>query len=79
MRNKLEGQTVTELENGLTNIKGTCRFIGIDHEVVVPSEGLKQWLSGMAIQRAMPNVSLDDREFLISGVSPRGWEEKFGK
>ncbi len=79
MRNKLDGQTLTELENGLTSIKGTCRFIGIDHEIVVPSDGLKQWLSGMAIQRAMPDVSLDDREFLISGVSPRGWEEKFGK
>jgi hypothetical protein len=26
----------------------------------------------------MPSLSDDDREFLITGISPEGWEQKFG-
>jgi hypothetical protein len=31
------------------------------------------------IQDAFPYLSSDDREFLISGMSPEGWEKTFGK
>ena len=31
------------------------------------------------VQDAFPYLSSDDREFLISGMSPEGWEETFGK
>ena len=29
----------------------------------------------IAIQDALPELNADDREFLISGFSPEGWEE----
>ena len=31
------------------------------------------------IQVALPELNADDREFLISGFSPEGWDEIYGK
>ena len=33
------------------------------------------WVRGMLIQDAMPDVCLDHREFLISGIYPGEWDE----
>jgi hypothetical protein len=54
-------------------------FTGEPHEIVVPTDGLNKWLHGERIQDAMPEVHPDTREFLISGISPKGWEQTFGK
>lgn len=35
------------------------------------------WLAGELIQIAMPNVSSEDREFVLSGITPEEWEEAF--
>ncbi len=37
----------------------------------------KAWLGGMHIQDAMPNVSAEEREFLISGITPEEWNATF--
>ena len=43
-------------------------------------EQYDSWKSGAGlIQRVMPNVSAEDREFLISGYTPEDWEAIFGK
>ena len=55
-------------------IKGDCVFTGEFYQCRVLSEGFNKWLNGELIQIAMPEVSLDDREFLISGISPVGWD-----
>lgn len=34
--------------------------------------------SGLA-QEAFPDLSLDEREFIISGIHPTEWEQLFGK
>lgn len=70
---------VTESETpGIVNVKGNCVFTGEEYQCSVPLDGLKKWQDGTAIQQAMPNVSADDREFLISGISPAGWKSTFG-
>lgn len=33
------------------------------------------WKRGMLIQDAMPDVPVDHREFLISGIYPGDWDE----
>ncbi len=71
------GQIATERPGGTTLVRGKCTFTDQSHEVIVPTDGLDRWLCGALIQDAMPNVSADDREFLISGISPKGWEETF--
>lgn len=37
------------------------------------------WKAGTLIQNAFPNLSTDEREFLISGTTKEEWEEAFGK
>jgi hypothetical protein len=29
------------------------------------------------VQEAFPNMALDDREFILSGITPKVWAEKF--
>lgn len=33
---------------------------------------------GMLIQDAMPHLSADDREFLMSGITPEEWDAHYG-
>ena len=49
----------------------------IVREINVTSEQLANWEKGMSIQRAMPHLSADDREFLETGISPEEWDETF--
>jgi hypothetical protein len=48
-------------------------------ELDITLEQYKRWKDGMLIQKAMPNLSAGEREFLITGINPIEWEQKFGK
>lgn len=56
-------------------------FTGVEHSLDIPvtQEQLDAWNSGMPIQRAMPNISADDREFIKTGVTKEEWDETFGE
>ena len=70
---------VTLLDGGdLAQVTGNCVFTGEEYQCQVPAKGLERWLAGEHIQNAMPSVSADDREFLMSGISPKGWTQAFG-
>jgi hypothetical protein len=69
---------MVEGPDGLTTVSGKCVFTGEEYSCQVPTDGIKMWLNGERIHRALPGVSLDDREFLISGISPNGWKKTFG-
>jgi len=57
-----------------SDLSGKTRIIEID----VTQEQLDQWASGTLIQNAMPNLDDDDREFIMSGITPAEWDELFG-
>lgn len=57
---------------------GPCIKTGKPYSVTVPGEGLYRYHQGELIQRCFPNLSVDDREFLMSGYSPEGWQLAFG-
>lgn len=61
-------------------IRRTSPFSGktVDREIPVTQEQINNWQSGTLIQDAMPNVSSEDREFLITGITPEEWKEYFG-
>ena len=46
-------------------------------DINVTPEQLKEWRSGTFIQDAMPNLSPDEREFIMTGVTPDQWEKMF--
>ncbi len=52
---------------------------GVKHTMVidVTEEQYYDWLNGKLIQKAMPNLSPDDREFMINGITPEEWGNTF--
>ena len=70
--------TVKQLSDGFSQVSGNCAFTGENYSCKVPTTGLEIWQSGAPIQGAMPNVPAEEREFLISGISPNGWRKTFG-
>ena len=56
-------------------------FTGKIHtrNIPVTQEQLDDWANGQVIQQVMPNLSVDDREFLMTGVTPEEWAEVFGE
>jgi hypothetical protein len=47
---------------------------GKPYYVDVPLSGYQKWMRGALIQHAFPYLLPGEREFLISGVSPEGWD-----
>jgi hypothetical protein len=46
-------------------------------DIPVTEEQLRAWNNGGLIQNVMPNLNADQREFLISGMTPGQFEELF--
>jgi hypothetical protein len=46
-------------------------------EIPVTEEQFKLYESGMLIQHAMPNISSEDREFIMTGITPEEWAKVF--
>lgn len=46
-------------------------------DIDVTQKQIDQWLDGMHIQHAMPNLSPDDREFIMSGITSEEWNWYF--
>jgi hypothetical protein len=42
--------------------------------IPVPEHERKAWKDGMLLQDAMPSLTQDDRELLISGTCPKCWD-----
>jgi len=49
---------------------GKVRTLDLD----IPKEGYEDWMAGELIQNALPDLSTDEREFLISGVTAEEWK-----
>ena len=47
-------------------------------DLPVSQEQLTQWQRGVPIQTAMPHLSPDEREFIISGMTSDDWKRMFG-
>ena len=46
---------------------------------VLDRVAVEKWQEGENIQRAFPNMSIEDREILISGTHPACWDKLFPK
>jgi putative SOS response-associated peptidase YedK len=64
--------------DSMVKVTGPCKFTGEAYSCVVPVDGFAKFMKGEHAQTALPRVSADDREFLISGISPTGWKKAFG-
>lgn len=55
----------------------TCPVCHALSDVIVGSADYKAWQSGLVIQEAMPHLSVDDREKLITGFCSPCWDRMF--
>jgi len=58
---------------------GPCLGTRKNYSVTVKAPDLYKYRQGEYIQNAFPYLSAGDREFLMSGYSPEGWEKTFGR
>lgn len=58
-------------------IKKKNPFTGKESEMEIPvtPEQLQAWEGGELIQRAMPNLNADQREFIRSGLLPQEFDD----
>tara|TARA_X000001382_G_scaffold90801_1_gene65423 strand:+ start:82 stop:282 length:201 start_codon:yes stop_codon:yes gene_type:complete len=62
-------------------IRRTCAINGKTRTMDLPisEKELKDWERGTPIQEAMPRLTPDQREFVLTGLLPDEWEELFSK
>lgn len=58
-----------------SNLTGKLHTKDLD----ITQEQIDDWKSGTLIQRAMPNLTPDEREFLISGSTAEEWNTVFNE
>ena len=60
-------------------ITNTSGLTGVKHtrEIDCTAEQLSKWQAGELIQNAFPDLNADDREFLITGITPEEWDKAF--
>ena len=46
-------------------------------EIDVTQEQIALWESGTLIQNAMPHLTPDEREFIMTGITPNEWDSAF--
>ncbi len=69
---------VTPVSKKKIRLTGPCVITGNQYSVVVAKEAATNYFKlGMKIHEAFPKLSLEEREFLISGISPEGWNKTF--
>ena len=59
----------------------TSILTGVTHTIDIPNlteDQVNALMSGTVIQKAMPHLSSDHREFLKTGITPKEWADVFG-
>ena len=69
------GVTFTRGRFGSTELSS----MNLDIEYTEFVLGLQQWLRGALIQDVFPKASSEEREFIVSGLTPEAWDEIFGE
>ena len=59
-------------------IAAICRSCQKSHDLLVNMSDVHEWMTGKYIQDAMPYLSADERELLISKTCGVCWNEMFG-
>ena len=62
-------------KGNIMQITKVSMFTKKEHTLDIPvtNEQLEKWNKGMVIQEAMPHLTPDQREFLMTGVTKEEW------
>lgn len=67
--------SVRLVPGGELEATAVCEVTGSPYVVKVSYSGYKRWKSGALIQNALPELTDDQREFLMSGLTPAEWNK----
>ena len=67
---------VLELHSGMQISKRSMATGELNTMVLdITQDQIHAWQGGMLVQDAMPQLSADEREFLMTGMTPAEWNE----
>jgi len=58
-------------------ITGNLNEVEIPMSIEAYALGMAQWRRGALIQDAFPTLKAEIREFIMSGITPKEWDELF--
>lgn len=70
MRNT-QNRRDSQMDNPIGVFPVKCIHCDVEQQVTAPAVGLLAWQNGELIQNALPELSADDRELLISRTCPK--------
>ena len=70
---------IEHVAENMVRITKTSMLSGLQSSMDLPvRQGhIDHWLGGALIQDAMPHLDPDQREFLMTGITPDEWNEAF--
>jgi hypothetical protein len=70
---------IEHVAENMVRITKTSMLSGLQSSMDLPvRQGhIDNWLGGALIQDAMPHLDADQREFLMTGITPAEWDEVF--
>jgi hypothetical protein len=60
-----------------SRVFGKCVITKQDWECEMPTDGIRRFCLGEPIHKCLGTEPAENREFLISGISPAGWAKLF--
>jgi hypothetical protein len=60
-----------------SRVFGKCVITKQDWECVLPTEGIRRFQLGEHLHKCLGKEPAENREFLMSGISPMGWAKLF--
>jgi hypothetical protein len=65
--------------NKTTTLSKLCSVTGEMFSVTVRDADLAAWKNGMLIQNAMPDLNADEREFVMTRITPAEWDRMWAE
>lgn len=66
-------------ETDTYEFRKNCKVTRKPYIVEVPGHGFRCWSQGSLIQNALPSLTPEQREFLLSGLTPAEWDDLFAE
>lgn len=65
--------------NGTATVVRTSPFSGKTHaaDIKLDKTQYADWRAGQLMQLAMPHLTADEREFIMTGITPAEWNDTF--
>ena len=68
------------MNEALITLVKTCPFCGNEHKITINEDayiaGTEAYRNGARIQDAFPNFTSNEREFLLTSVCPKCWDNR---